>query len=246
MLRSRAWTVEAGPAAGLKMCFPQNPDYISGTSEPPVQRELARRLERGGVFYDVGANVGFFSLLAARLVGDRGHVCAFEPHPRNAAAIADNARLNGMSQVRVFDVAIGASARRDELLMTEWDGGAALSNLPLGPSAAVARTEVEVVPLDEFVPARGLPEPTFVKIDVEGAELEVIEGMTRTITRCKPVLLYEVDDGDDQTFRRRWAELDDRVRALGYEVLHLESAYPMLNWCVGHSVALPAGRARAT
>jgi FkbM family methyltransferase len=235
------WTVECGHAAGLRLRYPQNPDYVHGSSERPVQEALAGRLCRGDVFYDIGANVGFFSLLAARLVGPGGYVCAFEPHPRNAATVAANAALNAMPHLRVFEVAVGAFARRDELLMTEWDGGATLSGLPLGPSAPVARAAVEVVPLDEFVPAHGLPLPTFVKIDVEGAEVEVIDGMVRTIEQSRPVLLYEVDDGDEGVFRRRWDELDRRVRGLGYDVTRLENAYPGLKWYVGHSIAMPDG-----
>jgi len=240
LLHRRLWTVEQGPGAGLKLRFPQNSDYISGTSELPVQREIARRLQRGGVFYDVGANVGFFSLIAGRLVGDQGHVCAFEPQPRNAAAVAENARLNDMAHVKVFDVAVGSDTCRDELVMTEWDGGATLSKFPSGPAAPIDRIEVQVVSLDEFIPSRRLPPPTFVKIDVEGAELEVIEGMRRTIARCRPVLLYEIDDGDRAELGRRWAELDARVSSLGYEIVHLENAYPGLNWNVGHSIGLPA------
>lgn len=241
LMKRRVWTVEQGSGAGLKLRFPQNQDYVLGSSELPVQTEMAKHLSPGDVFYDVGANTGFFSLIAARIVGPQGHVCAFEPLAPNAAAIADNARLNAMTQLRVFEVAVGSEARQDELLVTEWDGGGALSRYPVGPSGSVSRTPVRVVPLDEFIPERGLPLPTFVKIDVEGAELEVIEGMTGTIARCRPVLLYEVDDGDRSRFARRWAELDERVRSLGYEIVRLENAYPDLKWNVGHSVALPAG-----
>jgi FkbM family methyltransferase len=233
------WTVEQGPGAGLKIHFPQNRDYIAGSSEPPVQREIAQRLAPGDVFYDVGANMGFFALIAGRLVGPQGHVCAFEPHPGNARAVRENARLNSMSHLRVFEIAAGSEARQEELRMTDWDGGAALSRYPVGPSSSVTRTEVQVVALDDFIADQGLPAPTFVKIDVEGAELEVIEGMRRTIERCKPVLLYEMDDANETEFKRRWGELDAAITALGYEIHRLETAYPHIDWHVGHSLALP-------
>jgi FkbM family methyltransferase len=240
LLHRRTWTVERGPGAGLKLAFPQNPDFVSGTSEPPVQREIARLLRSGSVFYDIGANIGFFSLIAARLVGPQGHVCAFEPHPGNAATVATNARLNALSHIRVIEAAIGSSSRVDQLLMTDWDGGAALSGYPVGRSAEVRRTAVQVVRLDDYIAARQLPLPTLVKIDVEGAEMEVIGSMTQTIERCAPTLLYEIDDGDMQRFQRRWDELDARVRALGYAIVRLDPSYPNLNWQVGHSLAVPA------
>jgi FkbM family methyltransferase len=239
MLRSSVWTVEKGLGAGLKLRFPQNLSYATGDSEVPVQQEIARRLKPGDVFYDIGANMGFFSLIAGRLAGPTGQVCAFEPHPRNASMVADNARLNGMAQMQVFPVAIGNSARRDVLQMTDWDGGGALAGYAVGPDESITRTEVQVLPLDVLIAEKALPLPTFVKIDVEGAEMEVIDGMADTIARCRPVLLYEIDDGDPNEFRRRWAELDARVSALGYRVRHLENAYPDTNWNVGHSVAEP-------
>src|SRR5687768_12354856 len=90
-LKTRVWTVEEGEAAGLKLTLPQNLDYIFGSSEPPVQQCVARSLAPGGVFYDVGANVGFFSLLAAQRVGRGGSVYSFEPVSENVAAIRRNA-----------------------------------------------------------------------------------------------------------------------------------------------------------
>lgn len=238
-LKKKVWRVEGGAGDGLKLRFPQNRDFLTGTSELPVQREIARRLQLGDVFYDVGANIGFFSLIAGRLVGEKGCVCAFEPHPQNAATVRDNAKLNGLTNVRVFEVAVGQESRRDELIVTDWDGGGALSTSDLKPTKPIHRIPVQVVRLDEFIATARLPQPTFVKIDVEGLEMEVIRGMTETIARCKPVLLYEIDDGDKDEFQRRWAELDASVSNLGYDVHHIENAYPALNWNVGHSLALP-------
>ena len=79
-----------------------------------------------------------------------------------------------------------------EFLMTEWDGGGSLSPAAVRPEESVSRRMVCVVPLDTYVVEQRLPAPTFVKIDVEGFELEVIDGMVSTIERCMPTLLYEV------------------------------------------------------
>jgi FkbM family methyltransferase len=196
-------------------------------------------LRPGDVFYDIGANVGFFSLIAGRIVGESGSVCAFEPHPQNASAVRENVGLNGFKNVRLSEIAIGRGSRSDELLMTAWDGGGTLATSVAQPAALVGRTAVQVWSLDDYIEAEQLPRPTFVKIDVEGAEMEVIEGMSKTIARDKPILIYEVDDGDEEAFQRRWAELDAAVSKFGYEVLHLEDGYPALNWHVGHSLAIP-------
>jgi hypothetical protein len=84
-----------------------------------------------------------------------------------------------------------------------------------------------------------LPLPNLVKIDVEGVELEVIQGMTKVIAKARPILLYEIDDDKKDAFDRRWKELDEYVASLGYEIVHLAASYPHLAWNVGHSLAMP-------
>src|SRR5688572_30507212 len=102
LLAKRVWSVQGGEAAGLKFSFPQNLDFLRGSTERPVQRCLAAHLGPGDVFYDVGANVGFFSLLATKRVGPDGVVYALEPVAENASAVRRNARLNGLTNVSVF------------------------------------------------------------------------------------------------------------------------------------------------
>ena len=239
MLRRSVWEIEQGTGTGLKLRLPQNRDYILGLSEPPVQRALAEYLHPGDVFYDIGANVGFFSLLAARTVGPGGCVCAFEPVAANAESIRDNADLNDLRNLRVLEMAIGRSARVAEFLLTGWDGGGSLSEAAVRPSDVVSRVDVRVAALDDMIRAEGLPQPDLVKIDVEGAEMDVLAGMSATIRDRSPVLLYEVDDEDRAEFQRRWRELDSYVTGFGYEVRHLESSYPNERWQVGHSLAVP-------
>ena len=238
-LNERVWTIEEGEGAGLKLRFPQNRDYISGSSEIPVQKELARLLRPGDVFYDVGANVGFFSLIAARLVGSAGCVYSFEPVAENAASIRENARLNKLQNITLFDVAVGRTSGNAELLLTAWDGGSSLATSTVRPLEPLSKRNVRVVAMDDLVREQNLPLPDFVKIDVEGVELDVLLGMSGTIAKAKPILLYELDDGNKDSFQRRWRELDDYVSGFGYETIHLDESYPTLMWNVGHSLALP-------
>ena len=238
-LQTRTWTVEDGEGAGLKLTLPQNLDFIFGSSEPPVQRCLARYLAPGGVFYDVGANVGFFSLLAAQRVGRGGSVYSFEPVSENVMAIRRNARLNEMAHVSIFEVAADSQSGTGELLLADWDGGSSLRNAAAGAVEPVERRMVPVVSLDDLVDDEGLRPPTVVKIDVEGSEMGALQGMVKTLEKFKPVLVYEVDDADRAAFERRWNALDRFVARLGYDVTHLENSYPHLSRNVGHSVAIP-------
>ena len=100
----KVWArVEAGPAQGLWLEL--NPrtgqNYLRGGAELTVQKILAERLHPGMVFYDLGANIGLFTLLAARLVGDSGKVFSFEPDPENAARLRRNIQRNGFANVTV-------------------------------------------------------------------------------------------------------------------------------------------------
>lgn len=239
LLQERVWTIEGGEGAGLKLRLPQNREYITGSSEIPVQKELARLLSAGNVFYDIGANVGFFSLIAAKLVGSAGLVYAFEPVAENAASIRENASLNNHRNLLLLDVAVGKVSENAELLLTGWDGGSSLSSSVVKPSDPRLKRNVRVVALDDIIEQEKLRPPNVVKIDVEGVELDVIQGMTKTIANSKPVLLYEIDDGDKASFERRWTELDSFVAEFGYKIVHLEKSYPTMKWNVGHTLALP-------
>jgi FkbM family methyltransferase len=241
-IRRRPWTIEGGEGAGLQIKFPQNRDYVLGSSEGPVQQAMVRHLQSGNVFYDIGANMGFFSLIAAKLVGPTGFVNAFEPVAENATSIRENVHLNGFSNINTCEVAVGSASGQAELLLTDWDGGSTLASSSVKPSEPVSRRSVRVVALDDFIAEKNLRPPNFVKIDVEGLELEVMQGMTKTIGTAKPVLLYEVDDGDREKFMSRWDALDKYVEDLGYEIVRLEDSYANRVWNVGHTLALPAAR----
>ena len=100
---SNSHIVAEGEAAGLKLVTRSgDQNFARGTYEQPVQDAVASNLLPGDVFYDVGANIGFFSLIAARCVDVSGRVYAFEPVPRNAAAIVRNAKLNGFNRIEVL------------------------------------------------------------------------------------------------------------------------------------------------
>jgi tRNA A58 N-methylase Trm61 len=100
--------VEGGPARGLWLEL--NPrtgqTYFRGEAEPAVQETLAKRLGPGMVSYDLGANIGLFSLLAVRIVGESDHVFSFEPEPAVAERLRRNVERNGLSNVTVVEAGL--------------------------------------------------------------------------------------------------------------------------------------------
>jgi FkbM family methyltransferase len=164
--------------------------YVLGTSDPEEQEWLARHLRPGDVLYDLGANVGFFTLLGARLVGDTGKVFAFEPLKENFAQLEKNVSLNRFEQVVPVRAAVaategsarfgGSSSRTDNTRI-----------LRVGEPAYAAE-EVPVVALDAWRRRTASEPPTTIKMDVEGAEIDALEGARETIAEFKPTLLVEV------------------------------------------------------
>ena len=105
-------TILSGPARGMRINLHGSAvAFATGTAERPLQAALQRELRPGATFFDIGANVGFVTLIAARLVGPSGRVVAFEPVPENVAAIRENLALNGIDWVEVHETAVARAAR---------------------------------------------------------------------------------------------------------------------------------------
>ena len=110
-MRDRVVVVRRGEAAGLRLDTRGAPVFYGiGAAEPEAQALVAHWLNPGDVFYDVGANVGFFTLIGARRVGESGRVVAFEPAPTTRAALERNVRLNGFANVDIVEAAVSDAA----------------------------------------------------------------------------------------------------------------------------------------
>jgi FkbM family methyltransferase len=154
--------------------------------ETHIAALLRRFLTRGDVFLDVGANVGYHTLLAAAVVGEQGRVIAVEPNPQNAMLIACTIARNSLPMVRLLPIALATEIGYASF------GSAIGSNggFAEADSANVVDPNLTIVPtmaLDDLA----LDRVDVIKIDVEGAEPMVIEGGRRTIERHRPVLVFE-------------------------------------------------------
>jgi FkbM family methyltransferase len=160
--------------------------YWLGTHEERVQRVLAEHIRAGATVYDIGAHVGFFALLCARLVGPAGAVYAFEPRADNVDRLRRNIAINGSDNIRVVPAAV--SDRRGDMAFV-LDKSTLEGHLAIADGAGGARVRTETV---DSVVADGMPPPDFLKIDVEGAEAAVIRGAAKTIVSRRPLVLVEV------------------------------------------------------
>ena len=150
-----------------------------GIYEPSKQAAVRRFTRPGGVFYDLGANVGFYTLLAAKL-GAR--VVAVEPLPRNVAYLRRHLGLNHCSDVEIFEGVVLDRAGSVHLV------AAGSATAYVGDTGVPVRATT----LDEMVGSLGYPTPTVIKCDVEGAELRVLAGGRSVLPTRRPVLLLSV------------------------------------------------------
>jgi len=194
----RAWVqIPNGPAEGLWLKVEPylEEQYFTGCPEPAVQAGIVELIRPGGCFYDVGAHIGYYSLMAARLVGQAGHIVAFEPDPANVAVLQENLSRNNFPQVDVIPAAVWKHSGRVTFQRSAAESSEVSSRRGAvvganGEAPGSGRIRVEAVSLDDFVRDHRLP--NMIKIDVEGAEVETLQGARNLIVRTRPILLVEV------------------------------------------------------
>jgi FkbM family methyltransferase len=158
---------------------------------------LSKVLEPGGTFIDVGANIGLYSLAAARIVGSGGRVLAFEPSSRERELLERNIDRNCLTQVAVDSRALGDAENSQTVLHIADDqhgGQNTLGAVVYENVRLVGDASVEMTTLDRVVDEHGLDRVDTVKIDVEGAEFAVLSGAHGILTALRPVLMMELQD----------------------------------------------------
>ena len=163
----------------------------------------------GGMFVDLGSNVGLYSLTMAAHVGPRGKVVAVDANPDMAAALRFNAAASGFQHVHMVNVAVGRNATRADLFMSKGDLGiVSVSETPAG--------KIEVRPLIDIVNAAGLPRVDSLKADIEGYEDEALIPYLEAVeTVLKPKRIVV-----EHTSRSEWkADLFPVLAQHGYRVI---------------------------
>jgi len=171
-LRGKKWIVGAGEHG-----------YWLGSYEMNKRQAFEREIKPGAVVFDIGANVGFFSLLAAVLAGTEGKVYAFEPLPRNVSFLRKHAALNQLDTIEVFEAA--ASDHSGE---ATFDLGASTA---MGHLADTGELKVQMVCLDEMLSEGKISPPDYIKVDVEGAEYLALSGAVKLLAEYHPILFLD-------------------------------------------------------
>lgn len=187
--------VAGGPLRGAKLALDlqSEKDHWLGAYEPVLQEAIERLLQPGQVAYDVGANIGYTSLLLAEAVGPAGRVVAFEPLPANFHRLRQNLDLNAEGKwVEAVNAAVGDEAGSAQFLVHSSGAMGKLSGSAGREVQYEHELPVEIVTIDDFVLEHDRRAPNLIKIDVEGGERAVLTGMRKVLRRYRPALLLEL------------------------------------------------------
>ncbi len=215
--------IAAGDLAGYSMLLDMQleKDYWLGTYEPELQTAAHELVEPGAVIYDVGANIGYVSLLLAKAAGEKGKIYAFEALPENVERWRTNMALNGMKdRLSLFAGAVTQNTGPVRFLVHSSGG--------MGKAAGSAgrhdqyQSEISVpgISLDEFVYGQGNTPPQVVKMDIEGGEVMALPGMRRVLAEARPLILMELHGPESS--RAAW----DHLRSAGYQIFWMRQGYP--------------------
>jgi FkbM family methyltransferase len=210
-------------------------------SDLGVQLGVNDALRAGDACVDIGANIGFLSLIMAAKVGASGHVRAFEPNPPVFARLQAHMERNALAHVRCVHAALADSPGELTLKVLRGNLGlATLRDIGSGETKQVLREEKVQVRVgdDELADlvddhARGVRPLRLVKIDVEGFECRVLAGLRRTLREAKPIVVTEAVDEHLRAAGSSLAELKGMMRSAGYRGWHLhQQRTGLASWAV--------------
>jgi FkbM family methyltransferase len=208
ILRGRA--LEVRVSANVTMALNLD-EYIEGhiffaAYEVLSTRLVLKSLRPGGMFIDIGANVGYYSLLAKSRVGRRGRVMAFEPNPEIAARLRKNMDLSSVGEIEIHEAAL-SDVPGTAAFVCPRNGSHGWGSLVAQPGWDGQIIAVETAVLDEIVPENVIVDA--IKLDIEGAEYLALRGARETIRRCRPYILMEINAAVSEAFQvDRLAALD--------------------------------------
>ena len=194
--------------------------------ENPEYAMMRAILCKGDTFIDVGANFGTFSLLASRRVGPEGKVIAIEPQPRLAGLIRKSVELSEVANARVIEAAIGSAPGVVTLLVPSNDTGRAGIFPAFSGKGSHEGVQREVLTLDSLAAEIPRGGRVFMKIDVEGSELAVLDGATEIVSTRKPVILVELNPWSARAAGRTTSDLLDKLDNLGYRSFSTTTSFP--------------------
>jgi FkbM family methyltransferase len=206
--------------------------YFYGDYEERYEAELIRRLlEPQEVFWDIGANIGYFSLLAGACLKNTGQVLAFEPGRTAFISLKDNISLNPFRNILAYNVAV-TDKEGEARLYSSGAGADGRASLYGSARDRASLEKCRTVSLDQFHQDLGLAPPDLLKIDVEGAELAVLKGAGQILQSRPPLILVEMKEATLKAAGTDKAMIQELLSGYGY----LPASLQRRRWHVSQDV----------
>lgn len=220
-------TVAAGGAEGIlmRLDLQTEKDYWLGTYEAELQAATKNLVDPGDIVYDIGANIGFMTLLFAKRTGPNGHVYAFEALPTNIDRLIHNVKINDFQdRITVIQAAVLDHSGESELLIGPSTGmGKVIGSAGRSSVEYQESIRVEGLSIDDFVGNSGIPLPNIIKIDIEGGEVLALPGMINLLREQQPVLVIELHG--PEAAQITWELLTQEH----YKICKMAPDYPQIN-----------------
>jgi FkbM family methyltransferase len=199
--------------------------YYFGVWEPHLTKFIDQRLKPDDVFLDVGANIGYFTLLAARKVAPNGKVIAIEASPTVQARLKENLARNGVSNVEIHNIA--ASDREGTLQIFSGGTENLGATTTVAASGLVFECEVPARPLSAVISAADMERTRLIKIDVEGAEWSVVMGMRGLFEHAREDVEVVIEIAPDrlESFQRTPEDILAFFAEFGFNPYELANSY---------------------
>lgn len=186
--------------------------------EDSEQLFLLHFLQPGMTMLDIGAHRGLYSLLASKRVGHDGKVISFEPSPRERSHLQRNLMINRYQNVQVEALGVGKSEGTATLYVVQDRDTGCNSMRPPDVPSATQPIEVPILPLDHYLASAHIQKVDFIKMDIEGAELDALEGATQLLTsKPRPIILYEISDLRTAAWDYKSVQLYDWLADKGFK-----------------------------
>ncbi len=193
------------------------------TFEPAVRNEFVRHAAAGGTILDIGANIGYYTMLGASLISRDSQILAFEPQPRVVAKLRRNIEFNRLRNVSVFPCVLSDSDGVCTFFVPKAGNEGHGSLQENGRFEVREKVAVQSRRLDDVLTEMGDPEIGLIKMDVEGAELKVLRGAGKLLQRHrKPVLIFEANEDNCKPFGTCVFDLLRYIHGFGYRLRQID------------------------
>jgi FkbM family methyltransferase len=200
----------------IKLNFEKDVDrriYLHGFENETINHFL-KCLKKGDIVVDIGANIGIYSLLASKKIGEDGEVFAFEPAPIASAAFKNNIERNNLKNIKLFNKGVAEFTGEAILNICADDAYNTLGSAPM--KEITSQHKIELVSLDDFFEYRKVNRINVIKIDTEGAEFLIFQGAKKTLEKFKPILFFEYNPHVTEGFNNTTEDALILLKSIGY------------------------------